>query len=127
MNNIFDSKQVFQIWIYTVSHSILILRSPNNSETEVSGCNIDIEFWGVSYLDIPDMLTGVYIKEVKEKIPVKFKKYTGSEGCKLFEIQSGSNIFYIVAAGFRVGKNNWDNENRVVNPNLEYDELIAKS
>ncbi len=126
MNNIFDSNRIFQIWIYTVSHAVLILRSVNNSESEMSGYNIDVEFWGVGYLDLPDILNGAYIKEVKENIPEKFTIYSSSRGFKIFEIKSEGNLFYIAAAGYIAGKNSWDSD-RVLNPNLEYNEIIASS
>ena len=68
------------------------MRSANNEDEEQNGYNIDIEFWGVAYLDLPDMFKWAY---------------------------------YIVASGCKVGKNNWLNENRVLNPSLEYDEIFA--
>lgn len=127
MNDFFNSKRFFQIWIYTVSHSILLIRSINNKDRELDGFNIDIEFWGVGYIDLPDILNGVNIYEKTENIPEKYIKYSKSLGFKLFEISSEGKKFYVAAAGYRVGKNNWESENRILNPNLEYDEIIANS
>jgi hypothetical protein len=127
MSKTFESTRHFQIWIYTVSHSTLILRGTNREDEETEGYNIDIEFWGVAYLDLPDMLKGIIIKEIQENIPEKFHKYSNSLGYRVFEIKSEGGVFYVVATGYRVGKNNWDREDRILNPNLEYDEIVATS
>lgn len=126
------SNRIFRIWAYTVSHCFLLLRSPQLFEdvegySNATNYNVDIEFWGVAYLELPDILKGITVKEIIENIPEKFHKYSTSLGYKVFEIKSESNFFYVVAAGYRVGKNNWDNEDRILNPNLEYDEIIATS
>jgi hypothetical protein len=120
---IFDSVRFFQLWIYTVSHSTLILRSPNNENVKEAGYNIDIEFWGVTYLDLPDLFNGIKIRKMEDNIPQKFDKF--KNGCEVFEISTDNNNHYIVASGCIVGKNNWINENRILNPYLEYDEIIA--
>jgi hypothetical protein len=125
MNNFFNSTRFFQIWIYTVSHSRLILRSVNNKERDVNGFNIDIEFWGVGYLELSDKFNGISIQEIKEDKPEKFSKYSESLGYKVFEVRSNGINSYIVAAGCRVGGNNWENENRILNPDLEYNEIFA--
>jgi len=124
---LFYSIRLFQIWIYTVSHSILLLRSTNNEDEEENGYNIDIEFWGVAYLELPDMLNGLKIQKLDSNIPNKFNKYTKKIGCDIFEILSENNLYYVVAVGCRVGKNNWLSENRVINPNLDYEEILAVS
>lgn len=120
----FDSKRCFKIWIYTVSHSVLILRSVNDEEEEVKGYNIDVELWGVVYLELPDVLNGIKIKKVNN-LPKKFDVYKNKEGYNVFEIISESGLYYVVATGCKIGKNNWLNENRVLNPYLEYDEIVA--
>jgi hypothetical protein len=128
----YRSDRVFRIWAYTVSHSFLLLRSPQLFE-DVEGYsittnhNVDIEFWGIGYIDLPDMLKGITIKEIQESIPEKFKKYSNSSGYKVFKIKSEGSFFYVVASGCRIGKNNWDCENRISNPNLDYDEIVATS
>jgi hypothetical protein len=130
MNYISD--RVFKIWAYTVSHSFLILRSPKIFE-DVDGYsiatnhNVDIEFWGVSYLDLPNVLNGITVKKIQKNIPQRFRKYANSLDYKVFKIKSEGSVFYVVAAGYRIGKNNWDNEHRISNPNFEYDEIIGTS
>jgi len=108
------------------------LRSPQLFEdvegySNATNYNMDIEFWGVGYLELPDTLKGIIIKEIMESIPEKFRKYSNSLGYKVFEIKSEGSLFYVVAGGCRIGKNNWDSDNRISNPNLEYDEIVANS
>ncbi|RQO77095.1 hypothetical protein DBR40_10550 [Pedobacter sp. KBW01] len=124
--------RVFQIWAYTVSHSFLILRSPmkfpdQDDSNELYDCNIDIEFSAVAYLDLPNILKGIEIGELTRCIPKKLIHYRKDLGFKIFEIKSENNIFYVVAGNYRIGKNKWLIEDRVINSNLEYDEILAKS
>jgi hypothetical protein len=130
MNEILN--RVFKMWAYTVSHSFLILRSPmkfpdQDDYNELYGCNIDIEFSAVAYLDLPNILKGIEIKELAGRIPEKLTHFKDDLGFKIFEIKSENNKFYVVAGNYRIGKNKWLNEDRTVNFNLEYDEIIAKS
>jgi hypothetical protein len=90
-------------------------------------CNIDVEFSAVAYLDIPNILHGIEIIELTESIPPKLFHYKIDSGCKIFEIKSKNGTFYIVAGNYRIGKNKWLNEDRIVNLNLEYDEIVATS
>ncbi|SEJ26017.1 hypothetical protein SAMN04487995_3818 [Dyadobacter koreensis] len=89
--------------------------------------NIDIEFSAVEYLDIPKSLSGISINEIKDRIPKKFSKYTSSSGLKIYEIKSNAKIYYILAGGYRIGKNEWELEDRISNMELEYDEILASS
>lgn len=55
---IFYSNRKFKMWAYVVSHSSLLLRSemkyPDQDDySEDEGYNIDLEFWAVSYMNIP--------------------------------------------------------------------------
>jgi len=130
MNYISD--RIFRIWAYTVSHCFLILRSPQLFEdvegySNATDHNVDIEFWGVSYLDLPDILRGVKIKELKQGVPRRLDKYLIDKGARIFELESQENLFYVVAGGCRVGKNNWVNEDRISNPGLEYREIIVST
>lgn len=130
MNNILN--RVFKIWAYTVSHSFLILRSPmkfpdHDDYNESYDYNVDIEFSVVAYLDLPNVLRGITITELTERMPEKLIHYKKDLGFKIFKIKSEEHAFYIVAGSYRIGKNRWLNEDRIVNLNLEYDEIIAKS
>jgi hypothetical protein len=126
----YRSNRVFKILAYSVSHSFLLLRSSNNEDDEIKamqeGYNIDIELVGVGYIDLPAILHGIEINELRSNIPEKFSKFSASLGYRVFEIKS-DKTYFIVAANYLVGKNNWINEDRILNPTLEYDEILATS
>ncbi|RQO30406.1 hypothetical protein DBR32_12620 [Taibaiella sp. KBW10] len=67
-------------------------------------CNIDIEFSAVAYLDLPNILKGIEIRELNEGIPEKLIHYKKDLGFKIFEIKSENNIFYVVTGNYRIGK-----------------------
>jgi hypothetical protein len=130
----YASKRPFKMWAYTVSHGFLLLRSPMLFEdlegySEETNFNIDIEFTSVFYLDIPNHLNGISISEITDeipdKIPNKIKPYASSSGTKIFEIKSDGVCFYVIAGGFMVGKNYWVSEDKILNMDLEYDEVLA--
>jgi hypothetical protein len=121
----FESIRLFQIWIYTVSHSTLILRSTNDEDQETKGCNIDIEFWGIAYMELPNLFKGIKVRRLANSISQNIDKFKSDAGYSVFEITTDDAQYYVVAAGCRVGKNNWLDENRVLNPSLEYDEIIV--
>jgi hypothetical protein len=124
--------RVFKIWAYTVSHCFLILRSslkyPDQEEFD-ENCtyNIDIEFSAVAYIDIPTTLQGIEIKELLDNIPDELLSYKLNLGYKIFELKSRNRAYYIVAGSYRVGKNKWINQDRILNMNLEYDTIITTS
>ncbi|MFD2601549.1 hypothetical protein [Flavobacterium suzhouense] len=122
--------RVFRIWVCTISHHILILRSPmkfpdQDDFDENHTCNIDIEFDSVTYLDIPWTMSNIEIRQLIEAIPEKFAHYKGYE--KVFEFKCNEGIYYIVANSYKIGTNTWINENRVFNMRLEYDSIIKTS
>ncbi|WP_157450631.1 hypothetical protein [Chryseobacterium sp. CCH4-E10] len=95
--------------------------------SENTSYNIDLEFWSIQYIDIPASLNKITIKEITSKqlpkrINLEFLKYD----MKIFEIQSKGIQYYIIAGGLLVGKNKWENEDRVFNSNsnLEHEEII---
>ena len=122
----YTSDRKFRMWAYSVSHSFLLLRSTYNPDEERRGFNIDIEFVGVDYLDMPITLQGISIEELKEGLPEKFSKYQNSVRYRVFQIKSDAN-YYIVAANYLVGKNSWIGEDRMINSSLKYDKILATS
>ncbi len=118
-----------KIWAYTVSHSVLILRSPmkfpdQEGYSEKLSYNIDVEFSAVTYIDIPNTMQGIVIHEIEERIPEKMLNYKLKLGFKVFEIVSEGKFYYIVAGSYRIGKNRWISEDRISNILLEYDEIL---
>lgn len=123
----YNSNRNFKPWAYTVSHAFLLIRSPNDADNESDALlsyNIDIEFWGVLYMDIPASFDSIEITEIKKDIPSRLSHYQNLKGVKFFQIVSNDNAYNIVAGGCRVAKSKWLTENRVLQPELEYDEIL---
>ncbi len=72
---LFNSKRLFQTWMYSVSHSTLILRSTNTEDSEMKGYNIDIEFWGTQYMELPSLFKGIQIQMYEGDIPDNLQKF----------------------------------------------------
>ena len=130
MNEI--ANRFFKIWAYTVSHNFLLIRSqmkfPDQEDwNENYTYNIDIEFSTVVYLDLPVVLNGVIITELFDNFPERFQDFKLKFGHRIFEIKSEGNSYYIVAGNYRIGTNTWMNEDRIMNANLEYDNVIGVS
>jgi hypothetical protein len=124
--------RVFRVWSFTVSHNILIIRSPlkfpdENGYDESFNHNIDIEFESVEYMDIPTWMNGICIKEVNNNGPSKLQYLLADKDLKIFEIRSQQGKFHIVASSYQIGKNKWVSEDRVSNMSLSHDEVIANS
>ena len=125
------SNRVFRIWMYSVSHSTLIIRSemkiddyegkPVSSNSTINS-NIDIEFCNVSYLEIPTDFEGISIS-IKEDNITGFNKYLIHDSSVVFEIVSNNANYFVVAGGCIIGQNKWINQNRILNPTLDYDEV----
>ncbi|WP_185287477.1 hypothetical protein [Chryseobacterium lactis] len=132
---IFYSNRKFKMWAYIVSHSSLLLRSemkyPDQDDySENTSYNIDLEFWTVSYINIPTYLYGITIKEITEKeLPVSIDKELLKYNMKIFELESTGRKYHIIAGGLLVGKNSWINQDRIFdyNLNLEHDEILAST
>ncbi|QEC44394.1 hypothetical protein [Pseudobacter ginsenosidimutans] len=120
----YKSERKFKLWAYAASHSILVLRSLNNEENYEDGFNIDVEFWGVMYLDIPSIMNGLTISEINSEIPEKLLDIVAPPDAYVFKIES-DKVYYIVAANWRAGSNNWIEENRINSPELNYDKILG--
>lgn len=135
MNTLYNSKRKFRIWVYTVSHSSLLLRSemkyPDQEEySEETAYNIDLEFWAVSYMNIPTDLLGIIITEITvEELPIKIDKELLMFDMRIFELESEGFKYHIIAGGLLIGKNKWINRDRIFNSdsNLEHDKIIFQS
>jgi len=105
-NNIFSSDRPFQVWGYLVSHDQLLLRSPIIKGYEK---NIDIIFFGVTYLQIDTDLSGLTIQKVDpadaEIVHNSVKQSLIYDGNNLFEILSNDEGYLIVAGFVRVFEN----------------------
>ncbi|MEN9609431.1 MAG: hypothetical protein RLZZ628_245 [Bacteroidota bacterium] len=126
----FKSENYFQPWIYIVSHSQMIIRNQTypsvRGETDPICDTIDIEFWGIDYINIPTSFRGIdiQIESNPSTLLQDYKKKWG--GVKIFKIISEKQIYHIIAAGCVVGKSHWVNEDRLSNFSLKYDEVLMK-
>lgn len=97
----YESKRVFKIWDYNVSHKQLLIRSPRtNGEVE----NIDVIFWGVEHISLASSFDGLSLERgvanSETSIPV-FAVGSGhviAAGCKVLvnqlEIFDSSLVYF---------------------------------
>lgn len=52
------SDRTFKIWQYSVSHGMLLLRSPTD---EGNDTNMDVVFAGVRYVELPAVMKGIEV------------------------------------------------------------------
>ncbi|PSB59463.1 hypothetical protein [Chamaesiphon polymorphus] len=105
--------RTFKLWDYHTSHNHLLLRSPkspDSNHTPPANTNIDIRFFGVSYLNIPTLLRGCEIVEANvEKINTidsLFPNRTAEN--KIFIIVSAGSRYLVVAVGYEISENDLD-------------------
>lgn len=135
MKTLYNSNRKFRIWAYTVSHSSLILRSEmkypdQDNYSESMSSNIDIEFWAVSYIHLPSDFLGINIREISaEALPKEFNRELLIFDMRIFELQSNESNYYVIAGGILIGKNKWENQDRIFNncSNLEHNEVLFQS
>jgi len=126
----YNSNRYFKLWFYSVSHSSLLIRSEiqfpdvQYSNQYIPNYTLDIEFWGVKYMDVLIDFEGLIISKEISKIPKKFLEMISIDGLKLYKIESINGVNYIVAEGCLVGRSIWTNEDRLHNPKLKYDEEL---
>ena len=132
METLFNSRRTFKFLAYTVSHCSLLLRSmmkfPDQDHySEDNSYNIDIEFWAVTYINIPALLSSISIRQISDnRLPQYINRRFLIHNEKIFEIQSGEEKYYIIAGGLLIGTNRWEKEDRIFNYdlNLEHDEVV---
>jgi hypothetical protein len=118
-----------------VSHSSLILRSemkyPDQDDyAESISSNIDIEFWAVSYINLPSDLLGINIREItSEALPKEINKDLLIFDMRIFELKSDESKYYVIAGGILIGENKWINQDRIFNydSNLKHDKILFQS
>jgi len=98
--------------------------------SEDTSFNIDVEFWTVTFVNIPSVLSSLKIIEILgDELPEDISRQFCNYNQKIFELQDKNGKYYIIAAGVLIGVNRWENEDRIFNYNLnlEHDEIVAKS
>jgi hypothetical protein len=111
----FDSDRRFRLWDYNVSHKQMLLRSPKSPDAEA---NVDIVMWGVEYLDLPTSLDGVKMAPASREDVGRAERALGRalDPSQVFCLLSGDRRFLVVAAGFKVLRNDLD----IFDSSLEY-------
>jgi len=114
VSNSFKSSRKFRIWMYTVSHSTLILRSEKqysdvdyDLKYDEPNITIDLIFSGVDFISIPDSFANLEVKRDDDKFI-----FNNNEGC------------FIKAAFCNVGKYSGENEDDIWHRQLDYDVII---
>jgi len=114
ISNNFKSNRIFRIWMYTVSHSTLILRSEKqyvdvnyDFKYDDPEATIDLIFSAVDFISIPEWFDAVEIKKHDDKF-----------------IFNNNENWFVKAAFCNVGKYSGENQDDIWHRNLEYDEVI---
>jgi len=103
----FSSDRTFTVFDFNVSHSQLLLRS---QKSEGNQNNIDIIFFGVSFLHIPSSIWGISIEDVTNN-STKLNELgncldqTGFPASKVFAIKTKNVQYYIIGGFFKVYQN----------------------
>ncbi|MHA7056881.1 hypothetical protein ACWGOQ_0006650 [Aquimarina sp. M1] len=123
----YQNRRSFRLWEYSVSHSSLLIRSEKQysdvfyDEKYNPNVTLDIEFWGVDYINLPIDFKYMEIHKIVDNFPVKFPDFFKKDS-KLFKI---NEKYHIIAAGCIIGQSIWDaDESRLHNPLLNYDNII---
>ncbi len=89
-------KRRFKIWDYNISHSQMLIRSPKDDENNT---NVDIKFIGVSYVNLPTVITDILFLEpsIEEISKITFLIQYKPEKDKIFVLSSLDNRYIIVA------------------------------
>lgn len=115
MNDIihFESKRKCKIWMYTVSHSTLIVRSEKqysdveyDYEYDDPNTTIDLIFNGVDFISIPHSFEEISIKNINGKF-----------------IFNNNENWYVDAANCWIGKYQGEDINQMLERDIKYDEL----
>ena len=106
------SKRKFKIWIYSASHSTLIIRSEKqypdvdyDFKYDDPGITIDVEFSGVKFISIPSNFNDLLIEKIGDNF-----------------IFNNIREWYVQADSCVIGQSSWDIENVIDNMKLKYDD-----
>lgn len=99
----------FHIWDASSSHAKLLLRSPRNQTHGVLQ-NIDITFWGVSYVELPFILRGLELVEpTHEEVALLSERLQKDvQADDVFVLVSQGQRNFVVAVNYTVQENDLD-------------------
>ena len=106
MKKILESNRTFSPWVYTVSHSMLVLRSSYGASKGEDN-NIDLYFTSVDYMAIPATFKGLTVEEDSEMKEIDLlHRYSPSSDSKVFILTSGGERYFVIAYRVSVDTNN---------------------
>lgn len=85
---------------------------------------------GGKLYEYPTNLSELDIKEITvQEFPKDIDRNLLMYNMKIFEIESKKKKYYIIASGFLIGKNKWENRDRIFDnqSNLIHDEIIFQT
>ena len=99
--------RMFQVWIYTVGHQSLLIRSPIG---EIDSTNIDLIMTGVKYMALPTIVRGLYVEqataeEVREVSDIIGKQIPAGH---VRILVTGGQRFIVVASSMQFSENEND-------------------
>lgn len=71
----FESDRRFQVWKYTVSHAMLLLRSVKDDDHDT---RVDVLFVAVSRIDVPTTFEGLRIERMGDEFRLAGADWQGS-------------------------------------------------
>ena len=97
----------FQLWEYSVSHGMLLIRSPKSSNQNT---NIDVVFGGVEYISLPRFLREIEITSAQDEDVMCLRDVLEDEinTKDIYVIMSEGRRYYVVASGMKVSSNKLD-------------------
>lgn len=103
---IFKSDRYFTIFDFVISHGQLLLRS---QKTDDLPKNIDVIFFGTTYMQSFTSLRGLHIKRLESSLNTieysSVNEFLGYDNSHLFEIESNNEKYYIAASFVRIFEN----------------------
>jgi hypothetical protein len=95
----FSFARMFQVWLYTVSHAQLLLRSTKDGER---GTRIDILFKDVQAVQLPTILRGLHMVVMSGQEAVEKSKAMGVElrgNHSVFALRGSNYAGFVIAGG----------------------------
>lgn len=95
----------FQFWHYVVSHGQLLIRSPMDEE---HATNVDLWFWDVRYIELPDMLGEIELVEPTTSEHHYLKQRIGErllDDSLVTVVLAGKQRYFVVSHDRKLEKN----------------------
>ncbi len=105
MSEIFSSERSFRLWELHVGHSRLLVRSGRNYDDDSE--NVDLVFDGVVWIQVPDWLKGLVIREVSGEVAESVLRnvWFETQHVRVFELASQGRTYFVAASFLRIETN----------------------